>query len=48
MAEHLGLPGFAAHNAGDDALTCARIARAIARQRDAGIIRKLYAGLGVA
>lgn len=48
VAEHLGLPGFAAHNAGDDALTCARIALAIARHRGAGTIRELYEGFGIA
>lgn len=48
VAEHLGLPGFAAHNAGDDALTCARIALAIADQRNAGTIRELYEGFGIA
>jgi DNA polymerase III epsilon subunit-like protein len=32
MAEYVGLAGFAAHSAGDVALTCARIVLAIAQQ----------------
>lgn len=48
VALELGLPGFAAHNAGDDALTCARIALAIARMQNADTITGLYRGLGIA
>lgn len=46
--KNLDLSGFAAHNAGDDALTCARIALVIARRRNAGTITGLYKGLGIA
>jgi DNA polymerase-3 subunit epsilon len=48
VAGHLGLPKFSAHNAGDDALTCARIALAIASQQGATSITQLYKGLGIA
>jgi DNA polymerase III subunit epsilon len=48
VAEHLGLPGFDAHDAGADALTCARIVLAIAAQQGAPTITKLYKGLGIA
>lgn len=47
VAAHLGLPDFEAHDAGADALTCARIALAIAATRKATTITKLYRGLGV-
>lgn len=47
VAAHLGLPDFEAHDAGADALTCARIALAIAAARKATTIAKLYRGLGV-
>ena len=46
VAEHLGLPKFQAHNAGADALTCARIAIEIARLSGATSITGLYRGLG--
>lgn len=48
VAAHLGLPGFSAHNAGDDALTCARIALALAGRQKATTITGLYRGLGIA
>lgn len=48
VAEHLDLPEFEAHDAGADALTCARIALAIAAQQKATTITKLYKGLGIA
>jgi DNA polymerase-3 subunit epsilon len=48
VARHLGLPDFDAHDAGADALTCARIALAIAAQQGATTITKLYKGLGIA
>lgn len=48
VAGHLGLPAFDAHDAGADALTCARIALAIAKRQDATTITKLYKGLGIA
>ncbi|MBG0738657.1 3'-5' exonuclease [Paeniglutamicibacter antarcticus] len=47
VAEHLGLPSFAQHDAGDDALTCARIAVEIGRRRGATSITNLYRGLGI-
>lgn len=47
IAEHLGLPEFDAHDAGADALTCARIALEIANRHGATTIRGLYAGLGI-
>lgn len=48
VAEHLGLPEFDAHSAGDDALTCARIALALAGRQKATTITGLYKGLGIA
>lgn len=48
VAGHLGLPAFAAHNAGDDARTCARIALALAARHKATTITGLYRGLGIA
>ena len=47
VAAHLELPAFTSHDAGDDALTCARIALAIAERRKAPTITKLYRGLGI-
>jgi DNA polymerase-3 subunit epsilon len=47
VAEHLGLPDFEQHDAGADALTCARIALVIARRRGATSITDLYQGLGI-
>jgi DNA polymerase-3 subunit epsilon len=47
VADHLGLPEFNAHDAGADALTCARIAIEIANRRGATTIRGLYSGLGI-
>jgi DNA polymerase-3 subunit epsilon len=48
VAEHLGLPAFQEHDAGEDSLTCARIALAIAQQQGADSITGLYRGLGIA
>ena len=48
VAEQLGLPEFAQHDAGADSLTCARIAIEIGRRRNATSIESLYAGLGIA
>lgn len=48
IAEHLGLPDFEMHDAGADALTCARIAVEIARSQGATSIKALYRRLGVA
>lgn len=48
VAELLGLPEFDAHDAGADALTCARIALAIAEREEAKTITGLYRGLGIA
>lgn len=47
VAEHLGLPEFALHDAGADSLTCALIAIEIGRRRAATSIRDLYRGLGI-
>ncbi|WP_354214766.1 3'-5' exonuclease [Arthrobacter sp. UYCo732] len=47
VAEHLGLPEFTLHDAGADALTCARIAIEIGRRHQATSIRGLYADLGI-
>lgn len=47
VAEHLDLPDFKQHDAGADALTCARIALAIARAHGATTITRLYSGLGI-
>ncbi|MDO5863416.1 MULTISPECIES: exonuclease domain-containing protein [Paenarthrobacter] len=47
VAAYLGLPEFAAHNAGDDARTCARIALALAARHNATSITGLYRGLGI-
>lgn len=48
VAEHLGLPTFQQHDAGADALTCARVALAIAKREGATTITELYRGLGIA
>jgi DNA polymerase III subunit epsilon len=48
VAEHLGLPEFAQHDAGADSLTCARIAIEIGRRHNATSITGLYKGLGIA
>jgi DNA polymerase III subunit epsilon len=48
VAEHLGLPTFQQHDAGADALTCARVALAIAQREGATTITGLYRGLGIA
>lgn len=48
VAEHLGLPAFQQHDAGADALTCARIALAIAAREGARTITGMYRGLGIA
>jgi DNA polymerase-3 subunit epsilon len=48
VAEHLELPAFQAHDAGADALTCARIAIEIGRRRNATSVKHLYRGLGIA
>ena len=48
VAEHLGLPEFVAHDAGADALACARIAIEIARRHGATTITGLYRKLGIA
>jgi DNA polymerase-3 subunit epsilon len=47
VAAELGLPDFAQHDAGADALTCARIAIEIGRRQNATSITNLYAGLGI-
>lgn len=48
VADHLGLPAFTQHDAGADALTCARIAIEIARLRGATSVTDLYRRLGIA
>lgn len=48
VAAHLDLPAFAAHNAGDDARTCARIALSLAARHNATTITGLYRELGIA
>ena len=47
VTEALGLPAYAAHDSGADALACARVALAIAERQGAQTITGLYKGLGI-